>query len=154
MDQIRKDPQKYFVKMFCKTWLSMQPKLTALEWAILTWLIDNMDIANEVIFGRDEMEQVAKELNSTRRSIDSTFKSLLKRNPLLLVKVKYYCYMVCPTIGIKNKEFDKIQFLFEAYEREDGAAILKYRTSIMSKGKTEVISEKVEEPYWDKSKFI
>lgn len=154
MDQIQKEPQKYFVKAFFKTWLSLQPELTNLETKILMWLTDNMDIANEVIFGRDEMEQVAKELNSTRRSIDSTFKGLLKRNPLLIVKVKYYCYMICPTLGIKNKEFDKIQFLFEAYEKEDGAAVLKYRTSIISKGKTEVISEKIEEAYWDKSKFI
>jgi hypothetical protein len=154
MDQIRKDPQRFFVKAFFKAWFAIQPEITNLETKILMWLTDNMDIANEVIFGKDEMEQLAKELKSTRRSIDSTFKGLLKRNPLLIVKVKYYCYMICPTIGIKNKDFNKIQFLFEAYEREDGAAILKYRTSIMSKGKTEVITEKVEESYWDKSKFI
>ena len=154
MDQIRKEPQKHFVKTFFKTWLSLQPELTNLETKILMWLTDNMDIANEVIFGKDEMEQLAKELNSTKRSIDSTFKGLLKRQPTLVVKVKYYCYMICPTLGIKNKTFDKIQYLFEAYEREDGAAIVKYRTSIMTKGKSEVLEEKEYLDQLAKNRFI
>ena len=154
MNQIQKEPQKYFVKTFFKTWLSLQPELTNLETKILMWLTDNMDIANEVIFGRDEMEQLATELKSTRRSIDSTFRALLKRNPSLIIKVKYYCYMICPNLAIKNKSFDKIQYLFEAYEREDGAAVVKYRTSIITKGKSEILEEKEYLEQLQKSKFI
>lgn len=149
-----KQPQRIFVKAFYDYWLSMQPGLTLLEDQILKYLSANMDISNEVVFGSEEMEDLANKIGSTKRSIQSTFSKLLKRQPTLVAKVKYYTYMVCPDLGIKYKDFDKIQFLFEAYINKEGQQAIEIRTSIFSKGKESTLKKEVVDltPY--KSNFI
>lgn len=150
-----KQPQRIFVKAFYEHWLSMQPGLTLLEDQILKYLCARMDISNEVVFGSEEMEELAKMIGSTKRSIQSTFSKLLKRQPALATKVKYYTYMVCPDLGIKHQDFDKIQFLFEAYINKDGVQAMERRISIFSKGKEKVLRTTKEDLYFaDKSKFI
>lgn len=150
-----KEPQKFFVKTFFKTWIDQQPGLTLLETQILMYLCDNMDISNEVTFGSDEMDELAKSIGSTKRSIQSTFSKLLKRSPTLVTKIKYFNYMICPDLGIKNQEFDKIQLIFEAYERNDKSQAIEIKTSIFSKGKEKVLKKVKEELYTpDPSKFL
>jgi len=154
MDLVTKPKQKLFVKAFFSLWVDMHD-LSSLEHTILMYLMDNMDIANEVIFGKVEMEELAKRINSSRRSIDVTFKKLLKRSPTLILHTRYYSYIVCPDLGIKNKDFDKIQYLFEAYQNEDGEAIMKCKASIMSKGNVEILRESIKPIQdMDMSKFI
>lgn len=150
-----KQPQRIFVKAFYEHWLSMQPGLTLLEDQILKYLCARMDISNEVVFGSEEMEELAKMIGSTKRSIQSTFSKLLKRQPALVAKVKYYTYMVCPDLGIKHQDFDKIQFLFEAYINKEGHQAMEIRTSIFSKGKEKTLKKEVYDytPI-DNSRFI
>ena len=152
-----KQDQKLFVKVFFQEWLKTQPQFTSLEVTILTFLMDRMDIGNEVRFTPKRMQELADQIQTTKKSIQTTFYRLLKRQPTVIIRTDEYEYMLCPEYAIKHKDFDSIELLFKAHADNDGNAVMEQRLTIRNKGK-EVDSQSKVNMYPaykpDLSKFI
>lgn len=152
-----KENQRLFVKVFFKEWLKTQPQITGLESMILYFLMERMDIGNEVKFGPKQMQELADQIGSPKKSIQTTFYNLLKRQPKVIVRTDEYEYMICPEFGIKNQDFDSIELLFKAHEDGNGNVIMQQRLAIRKKGREVKKKEKIDvyNTYVpDPSKFI
>jgi hypothetical protein len=152
-----KQDQRLFVKVFFQEWLKTQPQFTSLETTIISYLMERMDIGNEVKFGPKQMQEVADMIQTSKKSIQTTFYRLLKRQPTVVIRTDEYEYMICPEYAIKHKDFDSIELLYKAHEDKDGNAVMEQRLIIRNKGKEVDSTSKVNVyPVYkpDLSKFI
>ena len=151
-----KQDQKLFVKVFFQEWLKTQPQFTSLETTIISYLMERMDIGNEVKFGPKQMQEVADLIQTSKKSIQTTFYRLLKRQPSVVIRTDEYEYMICPEYAIKHKDFDSIELLYKAHEDNDGNAVMEQRLTIRNRGKeVDSTTKLVYPPYKpDLSKFI
>lgn len=152
-----KQDQRLFVKVFFQEWLKTQPQFTSLETTIISYLMERMDIGNEVKFGPKQMQEVADMIQTSKKSIQTTFYRLLKRQPSVVIRTDEYEYMICPEYAIKHKDFDSIELLYKAHEDKDGNAVMEQRLIIRNKGKEVDSTSKVNVyPVYkpDLSKFI
>jgi len=150
-----KQDQRLFVKVFFQEWLKTQPQFTSLETTIISYLMERMDIG-KVKFGPKQMQEVADMIQTSKKSIQTTFYRLLKRQPTVVIRTDEYEYMICPEYAIKHKDFDSIELLYKAHEDKDGNAVMEQRLIIRNKGKEiDSTTKLVYPPYKpDLSKFI
>jgi len=102
-----KQDQRLFVKVFFQEWLKTQPQFTSLETTIISYLMERMDIGNEVKFGPKQMQEVADLIQTSKKSIQTTFYRLLKRQPSVVIRTDEYEYMICPEYAIITTDLVK-----------------------------------------------
>lgn len=119
-----------FVKAYLREWLAVKPGLTALENLILMYLMDGMDICNEIKFTPKKVQALADLIHTTKKSVQTTFYRLLKRKERVVIKTDAYEYMVNPNFGVKHKTPSYIDNLFNLHSLGNDLEIEQMRKKI------------------------